>query len=56
MLFRIANSEDPIQKQSDLGLYILEATSVPNFRTFTITEASIGEICIRGAWLFSELY
>ena len=45
MLVRIANREEPDQtassKQSDLGLHYLpwpieQATSVPNFRTFTI--------------------
>ena len=46
MLVRIANREDRIQKQSDLGLHCLsmllwQSTSVRNFRTFTV-----GEICI----------
>ena len=41
MLIRIANREDPDQKQSDLGLCCLsrpfwQETSVRNFRTFTI--------------------
>ena len=38
---RIANREDPLQKQSDLGLLclsrpLLQATSVRNFRTFAV--------------------
>ena len=46
MLVRIANREDPYQtglrKQSDLGLPCLskpfwQVTSVPSFRTFTVT-------------------
>ena len=41
LLVRIANREDRDQKQSDLGLCCLsvpfwQATSVGNFRTFTI--------------------
>ena len=42
LLVRIANREDPdLKKKSDLGLLCLslpfwQATSVPNFRTFTV--------------------
>ena len=41
MLIRIANREDPDQKQSDVSLSCLskpfwQTPSVPNFRTFTL--------------------
>ena len=42
MLFRISNSEDLVQKQSDMGLHCLsrplcwQASSVRNFKTFTV--------------------
>ena len=47
MLFRIANREDPDQTaSSDLGLHCLsssfwQATSVRNFRTFTVFRVTV---------------
>ena len=46
MLVRIANREDPYQTTLDLGLHFLsrpffwQATSVQNFRTFTLVNLS----------------